>query len=191
MKKLLLILIVSIILVSGIYAGVGLLKTDSQISIDKTRVDKIKTTGIKDINVKASPMLCDSSSCISHVYQDNLIQTEFRTSKDYCSEYSKLPKECDNLESMQKQIEELRNQEKPNEEELARLESEYKELSDSCNNFKSECIQMTDYTPTELISMRDNFVKARLEQYADSIPTEESKSAITQIDDGGSITTKS
>jgi hypothetical protein len=163
MKKLLLIML-GIFLLVGTLTAIGLNKTDSTIDIDKAKLDILKTTGIESINVKASPMICDDKECWTDVYQGNLIQTKFRTIKNYCSErnetticldYDKDWKNC-----------------------IKQSEPIY------------VCLAYTDYTPTQLIFMRDKFVKGKIELYANSLIADASKSAVTQIDDGGVISVK-
>ena len=151
-KKLLLIAFVMTLLVGGIYAGLSLLKTDSTILISKDNIDALATKGIDKINVKATGFNCDSSECWSDVKQDNLIQTQFRTSKSYCSK-----------------------------------NEEYVE-DETTNITQVRCIEYKDYTLPELTAMRDSFVKNRIEGYAESIKADNSKSSLTQLDDGGIIT---
>lgn len=160
MKKLLLILL-GIFLLVGVTA-VGLNRTDTQLTIDKAKVDAIKTTGIASINVKASPITCDDKECWADVNQPNLIQTQFRIVKSYCSKNNEPEEQCYNetLKDKSKLI---------------------------CH---TNCIEYTDYTATELISLRDAFVKSRIEEYADKIIADASKSGNVQIDDGGQITIK-
>ena len=52
------------------------------------------------------------------------------------------------------------------------------------------CISFTDYTKEELTNQRDEFVKQRINDYVGNIKSIEEKTPIiTQIDDGGIITT--
>lgn len=171
-NKYLIITLVLIFCIGTIIAGASLLKTDSKISIDKSKIDVLKTKGIDKINVQASPMTCDTSECWTNVYQDNVIQTQFRTAKSYCSSYSVNDKQCNDLI-----IDENSTQETI-------------KLKETCDGFIPTCLIYKDYTPEELIKQRDDFVKKRIEGYIDSIIADTSKSANIQIDDGGKITSQ-
>jgi len=123
MKKQILILMIALLLVGTIYAGASMLKSDSIIPISKEKVDLIKTTGIKDINIKANAITCDDKECYTDIYQEGLIQTEFRTQRNYCITYSVKDKICSELN---------------NQTVLRKLNLKYldlKALKEKCDNF--------------------------------------------------------
>lgn len=62
---------------------------------------------------------------------------------------------------------------------------------DEINKTIYVCIEYKDYTKEELIKQRDEFIKKRISDYVDSIKSIQDKSPIiTQIDDGGVITSR-
>jgi hypothetical protein len=200
MKKLIIIMLGIFLLIGFVFAGSLLNKTDSQLTIDKAKVDAIKTTGITSINVKASPMTCDDRECWSDINQPNLIQTQFRTTKKYCTQRNKTI-ECIIYDQVCKETKDVENIVCIEYGEKEECIKEGTEIVQECIKYgngnciqnstaTNECLAYADYTATQLISMRDAFVKQRLESYADSIIVEQSKSGNTQIDDGGVITSK-
>jgi len=200
MKKIIIIMLGILFLIGIVFAGSLLNKTDSQLTIDKAKVDAIKTTGISSINVKASPMTCDDKECWADINQPNLIQTQFRTPKQYCTQINKTT-ECINYEQVCKETKDVENTvciEYGEKEECIKYGIEIiqeciKYGNGNCiqnSTATNECLAYADYTATELISMRDAYVKQRLESYADSIIAIQSKSGNTQIDDGGVLTSK-
>lgn len=167
MKKQILIMLGIILLVGTIIAVGELTKSNSVLDLDKDKVDLIKSTGIKDINIKSNPMTCDDKECWAWIYQENLIQTEFRTPKSYCTKTIEVP---------------ITNEEGT----IIKVP-----VNESYSEILTEtiCTEYTDYTLTELIKMRDDFIKLRLEGYAETIKARQEK-VNTKIDDGGIITTK-
>lgn len=153
MNKTKLNILIGMIVIIGIIGAVVtadvLSKTNSQIDLSSEKETAILTK-VTEINIKAEPMKCDDKYCWSRITQKNLIDTDFRTEKSYCSEY----------------------------EDKEEMEGE-----------PIKCLKYSDYTATELIKMRDSFVKDKLEVYADALIERNSQSkSITQIDDGGQIT---
>ena len=194
-------LIIGMILIIGIITAVviadTITKTDSTISLSKDRTDVLTTKGIANINVKASPMICDSKECWSDIYQANLIQTQFRTQKNYCIKFNTTTT-CLRYEQV------CLKEDKQDIDNCIEYDSDGKCIKDeittqtNCLEYGDgdciensqptrECLEYKDYTATELITMRDSFVKKRIEDYTSSLISDNSKSAVNKIDDGGII----
>lgn len=157
MKKLTLTIIAVTFILSLVIAG-GLDVSDSSITISKDKLDLIKATGIKSIDVKSTPIKCDDKYCYSNVKQDNLIQTEFKTLRKYCS---------------------------LNQTDTFCIRYDKDKIKCIQTRTSTYCKEYSDYTTEQLIKLRDDFVKKRLEEYASKLSASKT---IIEKDSGGSIT---
>lgn len=198
MKNKILIIFGVLIVISliGIVISGVLSTTDKTITIEKTKLDKLKSTldiGMKiPIAPKVSAVTCDNKQCWASINQDNLIQTEFRTQKNYCSNYNQT-EICDNYEQVCSHY-------------LTYIECEVEVLGQPCieveingdcdaweqgsclsSHKDNSCIGYTDFTLQELETARDTFVKNRLEDYAQYLIEQEDKINTETI--GGGILT--
>lgn len=92
MKKQILLTITGIILlviVGGLIADNKLIgqKTISTIKLTDDKLSLIQSRGIDSIDVQSSPITCNNNYCWSDLYQENVIQTQWRTERSYCSSY--------------------------------------------------------------------------------------------------------
>jgi len=90
-KKLLTFGIIGFFLVSLVSAGlISISVWDKDISLDKITTDRIKEVAdIPSINVEIGKIQCDNTNCWATLFQEDLIQTEWRRSINYCSEFNK------------------------------------------------------------------------------------------------------
>lgn len=82
MNKIYFALILGIIFLAGVFAGAGLTKTDSSVSIASSRITALKTqAGIdarNSINVNAGEITCDKDYCYAWINSPKLMNTEWR-----------------------------------------------------------------------------------------------------------------
>ena len=145
-KKLLTIFGITILILGLVMAGGALLNTNSNLSIDPTKEqtlkDSISKTMVRNIIINAGEIACDDKDCWASISSSGLMNTEFRTSKNYCDKYN-----------------------------------------------ETSCTKYLDYTSIELVSMRDEWIKNRLENYADVIKSRtDNITKTTSIAGEGAIT---
>lgn len=87
-SKLLMFSVIALLLIGIVSAdliGIGVI---GRIGIDRIAIDRIKTqANVQNIDVQIGQINCNSKECWASIYQENLIQTEWRREKSYCSEY--------------------------------------------------------------------------------------------------------
>jgi hypothetical protein len=68
---------------------------EKDIGLNTTQISRIKlSSNVEKIDVIISPMQCNYIECFAKVFQENVIQSEWRRSKEYCSEYSEEENIC-------------------------------------------------------------------------------------------------
>ena len=94
-KKIMTWLIVGFFLVGLTSAGIiSLSAWDSDLTLNETSTDRIKAVAnIPEIDVEIGKIQCDDSECWASLYQEDLIQTEWRRDKSYCSEWAEITNE--------------------------------------------------------------------------------------------------
>lgn len=144
MKNKIIIAIVFIFLVGTITFIIADISNNNITKTDTARLtalkESVKLTEKDNLVIQYGKINCNEIDCWSSVDYPNIINTEWRFPKNYCSLYNYT----------------------------------YNENGDITN---SECIKFVDYTNYELITMRDEWVKMRLEQYADKLITDKNKPA--------------
>ena len=144
------IIIIGILLISFVVAGVTGV-WNREIDIDNEKLAKIlEHTSEDTINISTSEVICDNEFCSSKIYQKDVIQTEFRILREYCSKYSVCKEEeCEVI-----------------------------------------CLEYKDYTEEELKIKLDDYIKLRLETYADALTKRDSKGDKVKVVDGGNVKIK-
>lgn len=85
MKRLTIILLM-IGMLSLVSAGIIASTWEKDFTLDKTKLDKIKTvSNLPEINIEVGDIICDDEECWATIYQKDLIQETFRMNKDYCT----------------------------------------------------------------------------------------------------------
>jgi len=88
MKRLTIILLM-IGMLSLVSAGIIASTWEKDFTLDKTKLDKIKTvSNLPEINIEVGDIICDDEECWATIYQKDLIQETFRMNKDYCTEWN-------------------------------------------------------------------------------------------------------
>ena len=157
MKKLTLILISGMIILTIIglvFADIigGGIKPIKRIGVgmDNQLVNLIQSRGIDSISPNISAIQCNNRYCWADIYQEDVINTQWRTEKSYCIEYTQSIG-CEQL----------------NNQSLSQDESDA--LDSYCSTFIPECLGYADYTTDELNTQLNNFIIQRLTDYAESI----------------------
>ena len=71
-----------------IAGGISLSRTDDTIELTSGNETILKrTNNLQRINIEVSEIECNNKDCYARVFQEGLINTEFRCSKDYCSRW--------------------------------------------------------------------------------------------------------
>ena len=100
------IILFGLVLIIGIVGAdiFGIATSHEDISLDKIQTARIKEVAdIDEIEIKIDKIRCDDNECWAMVYQEDLINTEWRRDKIYCSEYD-IPKEI-NISNLPDKVE--------------------------------------------------------------------------------------
>lgn len=122
-----------------------------------------KSSGVKDIDINVSKISCDDKYCyVDRIYQKGIIQTSWKRSKDYCSEWNCKP------------------------------EITYEGIYCEGTNLTIEvtCLERTDYTMEENKQTLKDYVEGLVGTWANA-EMERDEAGIAEVKvDEGSLTTK-
>lgn len=78
-KAIIISLLLTILL--GVVFAQSLGRTDASLKLSVSVTDAISDAGVKSIEITSSPITCNDKECWSKIYQEGLIDTEWRTEK--------------------------------------------------------------------------------------------------------------
>lgn len=139
MDKKILFSILGLFIISLVSAGlIGLSALNSKLTLNSTSVERIKQVAdIQKIEVEIGKIQCDDVDCWATLYQEDLIQDEWRRGKSYCTKY--------------KTINETSAGGLPDMEESSQVEA---------------CIEYTDYTLAENKQALQDYLEKRLDDWS-------------------------
>jgi hypothetical protein len=134
---------------------------EKQTNLNQSQIDRIKlSSNVEEIDEDVSPIKCNDVECFAKIYQHNVINTEWRRDKFYCSLYS----ECNETENVGIEEEDIINEE--------------------C---EIECLEWTNYTKKENQQAAQEYSDKRLADYAYAEEQRSAKGNWEVKDVGGSI----
>jgi len=135
-------------------------KWNKNIDLSDAKVDRIKlSSNVSEIDVDVSEIVCNNIECWASINQPGVINTQWRRSKSYCSEYSVCEPLCE--------VECISYFECENDSrcEVRCLNYSTCPEVDPC---EIECLAYTDYTEEENKEAIKDYTNERLGLYADA-----------------------
>lgn len=84
-----LVMILGLVLLTGLTTAGVLLSWEKDIDLTSEQITQIKESGnTENIDVLISEIKCDGVNCWAKIYQKDVINSEFRTLKNYCVKYN-------------------------------------------------------------------------------------------------------